>query len=211
MKFQSLSSKEIFPLGEFTIKHYDVLKTSCLFVMFKIQQLSAYIKNVLKDKFKGAYLPFSSIHLRNHLSLLALTWFHKNSLLMSERPSDLNKIYQATHVALQDFLNFVTFILIALTSNVSSCNLIPSKSFHYSKLQILIVNWIKIMKMQSLLVLLLPEFTTKEKNNTLSWLVSTSHVIHNSLSEPKIISFYLNNKWNAVNKRKIPLIVHTVG
>lgn len=67
------------------------------------------------------------------------------------------------------------------------------------------------MKMQSLLVLLLPEFTTKEKNNTLSWLVSTSHVIHNSLSEPKIISFYLNNKWNAVNKRKIPLIVHTVG
>lgn len=73
-------------------------------------------------------------------------------------------MYQATHVALQAFLNFVTFILIALTSNVNSCNLIPPKSFHYSKPQILIVNWIKIMKMQSLLVLLLPEFTTKEKN-----------------------------------------------
>lgn len=211
VKFQSFSSKEIFPLGEYTIKHYDVLKTSCLFVMFKIQQLSFYIKNVLKNKFKGAYFPFSSIHLRKHLSLLALTWFHKNSLLMSECPSNLNKMYQATHVVLQAFLNFVTFILIALTSNVSSCNLIPPKSFRYSKQQILIVNWIKIMKMQSLLVLLLPEFTTKEKNNNLYWLVSTNHVIHNSLSEPKTISFYLNNKWNAMNKRKTPLIVHTLS
>lgn len=125
MKFQSLSSKEISPLGVYTIKHYDVLKTSCLFVMFKIQQISAYIKNILKDKFKDAYFPFFSSPFKEASISSALTWFHKNSLLMSECPSNLNKMYQATHVALQAFLNFVTFILIALTSNVNSCNLIP--------------------------------------------------------------------------------------
>lgn len=68
------------------------------------------------------------------------------------------------------------------------------------------------MKIQSLLVFLLPEFTTEEEQYIVLATMHNSFItlIPNSLSDPKTISFYLNNKWDALNKRKIPIIGYTV-
>lgn len=159
-----------------------------------------------KKKSEVVYFTFSSTHLSNRLSFLGLTWFHKNSLLMSECVLNLNKMYQAIHVVLQVFLNFVSFILIALTNNTSSCKLNYEKSFHYSKLQILIFNWIKIMKRQSLLYYYCQSSLVKKNYLYIIQYPQIIKIIHNSLSELKTISFYLN-KWNSLNKRKISLIV----
>lgn len=52
------------------------------------------------------------------------------------------------------------------------------------------------MKIQSLLVFLLPEFTTEEEQYIVLATMHNSFItlIPNSLSDPKTISFYLNNK-----------------
>jgi hypothetical protein len=57
----------------------------------------------------------------------------------------------------------------------------------------------------------MPEFTIKEYLVLARMHKSFITIIPNSLLDPKTISFYLNNKVNALNKRKVPINGYTVN